>query len=92
MIRVVLHGLEGPLTVDGKEFMNKMAPLANQLDDARIAAVLTYVRTSWGNTGTPVTADEVARVRREFAGRDRAWTVEELEPLLTPQASAGPDS
>lgn len=86
MIRVVLHGLEGPLTVNGKEFMNKMAPLGARLSDAQIAGVLTYVRKSWGNTGRAVSADEVARVRAAFAGRETEWTVEELKPLLVPQA------
>jgi mono/diheme cytochrome c family protein len=92
MIRVVLHGLEGPLTVNDKEFMNKMAPLGGRLSDAQIAEVLTYVRKSWGNTGSAVSADEVARVRAAFSGRETAWTAKELEPLLVPQAASAPDS
>lgn len=91
MIRVVLLGLEGPVTVDGKEFMNKMAPLGARLSDTQIAGVLTYVRKSWGNTGTTVSEAEVARVRAAVAGRGKAWTVEELKPFLVPETH-GPDS
>jgi mono/diheme cytochrome c family protein len=91
MIRVVLHGLEGPVTVNGKEFMNKMAPLGARLSDAQIAAVLTYVRKSWGNTGTAVSESEVAQVRAALKGRREPWTMVELEPLLVSEA-APPDS
>jgi mono/diheme cytochrome c family protein len=91
MIRVVLHGLEGPVTVNGKEFMNKMAPLGARLSDAQVAGVLTYVRKSWGNAGTAVSETEVARVRAVVADRGRAWTVEELKPFLVPETRS-PDS
>jgi mono/diheme cytochrome c family protein len=37
----------------------------NNLSDPEIANVLTYVRNSWGNSGDPVTPDEVRRVRSE---------------------------
>jgi mono/diheme cytochrome c family protein len=77
--------------VNGKEFMNKMAPLGARLSDAQIAAVLTYVRKSWGNTGTAVSESEVAQVRAALKGRREPWTMVELEPLLVSEA-APPDS
>ena len=41
----------------------RMMPANRDLDDAQLAAVLTYIRTSWGNTLEPVTATDVARNR-----------------------------
>jgi len=40
-----------------------MPPFGHELDDAQVAAVLTWVRASWGNAGAPVTATEVNRYR-----------------------------
>jgi nitrite reductase (NO-forming) len=61
-IGIVLHGLNGPVTVNGATFTNVMPPQA-QLSDADVASVLTYVRSSFGNSGEPVTPTEVAEVR-----------------------------
>jgi mono/diheme cytochrome c family protein len=40
-----------------------MPPFGHELDDAQVAAVLTWIRASWGNAGAPVTATEVNRYR-----------------------------
>jgi nitrite reductase (NO-forming) len=56
-IRVVTGGLQGKLTVNGKEF-NGVMP-AWTLPDEEIAGVLTYVLNSWGNAGSDVTAADV---------------------------------
>ena len=61
-IKVVLHGLEGPIVVNGKEFDSVMPPMA-QLSDAEIADGLTYVMNAWGNAYGSVGAAEVAAVR-----------------------------
>jgi hypothetical protein len=41
------------------------------------AAVVTYVRASWGNNASPVTAEQVAELRAS-AGARAAWTADEL--------------
>jgi nitrite reductase (NO-forming) len=56
-IRVVTGGLTGKVTVNGKEF-NGVMP-AWHLNDEDIANVLTYVYSSWGNSGHEVTPEEV---------------------------------
>jgi len=61
-IHVLLAGLSGPLTVNGQNYNNVMPSWAH-LTDHEIANVLTYVRSSFGNQGEPVTANEVAKVR-----------------------------
>jgi nitrite reductase (NO-forming) len=63
-IRIVLQGLTGDTVVNGKTYNGTMAPL-NNLSDEDIANVLTYVRSSFGNTGDAVAIDDVRRVRSE---------------------------
>ncbi|MCL5029796.1 MAG: copper-containing nitrite reductase [Bacteroidetes bacterium] len=62
-IGIVLHGKTGPVTVNGKQFNNTMPP--QSLTDDQIAAVLTYVYHSFGNSGKTVTKDDVTKVRGE---------------------------
>lgn len=78
MIRIALHGLQGPITVEGKRFSNVMPPWKS-LSDADMAAVLTYVRGNFGNSASAVTPEEVARERAATASRTTMWTVAELE-------------
>lgn len=66
LIRIQLRGLEGPITVAGKEynFAAPMTPLAFQTDE-QIAAVLTYIRNNFGNTAPPVLPEQVKMLRSE---------------------------
>ncbi len=77
-IAIVLHGLQGPLTVHGATYNGVMAAWG-QFSDDDIAATLTYVRASWGNAASAVTAAEVAAVRSATAGRTAPWTWAELQ-------------
>ena len=61
-IGVVVNGLSGPVTVNGKDYVSVMPPMS-QLNDDEIANILTYVYASWGNSGAVVSAAEVAQVR-----------------------------
>lgn len=61
-IGIVLNGLSGPVTVNGKSYTSVMPPLSN-LNDDEVANILTYVRNSWGNSGDAVNSAEVAAVR-----------------------------
>jgi mono/diheme cytochrome c family protein len=63
LISIPLQGLSGSITVGGKEWSLNMAAMGAALPDADLAAVLTYMRTSWGNKGGEVTADDVKKVR-----------------------------
>lgn len=76
-IAIVLHGMQGPLTVHGTTYNGQMAAWG-QFSDDDIAATLTYVRSSWGNAAPAVTAAEVAAVRAATAGRTTPWTWDEL--------------
>lgn len=78
--RIVLGGLKGPITVHDREWTMEM-PSLGYLDDEQLAAILTYVRRSWGNTADPVDAAAVAEVRKEVASRKAPWSAKELDAL-----------
>lgn len=78
LVRLVLHGLTGQLVVGGARYNNVMPPWKT-LSDAELAAVLTYVRSSFGNTAGPVTPQDVAQQRAATASRATMWTVAEIE-------------
>ncbi len=67
---IVLNGVAGPLTVKGSTYNGAMPTFKAQLSDDQIAAVLTYVRTQWGNASAPVKSDTVARMREETRSRE----------------------
>ena len=76
LIRILLDGLSGP--VDGKNYPGVMPPMKAN-DDEWIASVLSYVRNDLGNKATVVYPDDIKKVRKETANREKFWTVEELE-------------
>lgn len=79
IIRIVLNGLGGPITVKGKEYgQAQMLPWRDALKDEDVAAVLTYVRNAWGNKGAAVDAALVKQIRDQTADKGGAWTAEEL--------------
>jgi nitrite reductase (NO-forming) len=65
-IRIVLKGLNGPVTVNGMTINSAMPPQEAVLTDAQIADVLTFVLNSWGNKGDALTADRVKAIRSEI--------------------------
>ncbi len=66
LIRIQLRGLTGPLKVSGKDYVLPvpMPPQAHQTDE-QIAAVLTYVRNSFGNSAPAVKPEQVKALRGE---------------------------
>jgi len=61
--RVMLHGLQGPVNVNGKDYNSVMPPMT-QLTDDEVANIATYVLNSWGNPGGKVTNAEAAQIRQ----------------------------
>jgi mono/diheme cytochrome c family protein len=72
-VRIVLNGKEGTVGL--------MPPLGGAFDDEQVAAVLTYIRREWDQTGSPVDAATVKEIRALTAGRTRPWTAEELAKI-----------
>jgi mono/diheme cytochrome c family protein len=79
VINLVLKGLDGP--VDGKKYTALMVPMQGS-DDAWIAAVISYIRNSFGNSASLVETNDVARLRGMFTERTAPWTVPELLTTL----------
>ena len=81
LIRIPLSGLNGPMQVNGKDWNMAMAPMGAALSDADLAAVLTYIRNSWGNKAGAVTADNVKSVRASLGARPQPLTGEQLKSM-----------
>jgi mono/diheme cytochrome c family protein len=61
-IRMTLNGGYPPST-EGNPHPYGMPPFAQALSDTEVAAVVTYIRMSWGNHGTPVSPQQVSNLR-----------------------------
>lgn len=72
LVQILLHGIQGELVVNGVTY-NGVMPAFPQLSDAELAAVLTYIRREWGNSGTPISTDQVAEGRARFPDRSGPW-------------------
>ena len=83
LIKMTLHGLWGKLTVNGKTFdpargVPPMTAFRSLLKDDELAAVLTFVRNTWGNKSSPVSPALVKQVREQTIDRGTFWNPEEL--------------
>lgn len=70
---ILLHGVQGRITVKGLAFDGVMPAFKDQLDDESLAAVASYARAQWGNAGAPIPAGTVASVREKTASRGTPW-------------------
>jgi ubiquinol-cytochrome c reductase cytochrome b subunit len=59
LIAIVDNGLNGQISVNGASFNGAMPAWKGKLSPAEIAAVITYIRSSWGNNAGPVTEAQV---------------------------------
>jgi mono/diheme cytochrome c family protein len=81
IIRIVLHGLSGPIEVAGKQYgAGVMTPFKDSLSNDDIAAVINYIRLNpeWKHAASPVTTEQVARIREATKDRVANWTAAEL--------------
>jgi mono/diheme cytochrome c family protein len=79
---IVLKGLQGPITVKGMQFGTAvMQPWEKTLNDAKIADVITYIRQEWGNKGGPVSAAQIAALRKELANHPDSFVEADLHAV-----------
>ncbi|MCA9224270.1 MAG: c-type cytochrome [Planctomycetales bacterium] len=83
LIKMALHGMWGKITVHGKTYdpalgVPPMTAFRNLLKDDELAAVLTFVRNTWGNSASTITPESVKRVRAETSDRTTFWIPDEL--------------
>ncbi len=78
LVRIVLHGVAGPITVSGTAYNGAMPPWKGVLTDKEIADVLSYVRNAWGNKGSVVTEAQVKAISEKEGSRSNPWSPDEL--------------
>lgn len=78
LIRIVLNGLKGQITVQGVAYNMEMPAFGEAFSDEEIAAILTYLRREWGHAADAVAPATVAAVRAALGGREEPWTEAEL--------------
>ncbi|KRC04554.1 cytochrome C oxidase Cbb3 [Hydrogenophaga sp. Root209] len=73
LLQIVLHGLNGPIEVAGNTFNGSMPAFGEQMSDAELAAVASFIRSEWGNAAAEVTSEDVGSARGRSNGRNTPW-------------------
>jgi len=81
IVRILLHGVGGPIQVAGQTYDLTMPGFEPILTDTEIAAVVSYVRSRFGGINSPVSAATVGQIREASQGRREYWTAAELLAL-----------
>lgn len=79
LIRIPIHGVQGPIMVKGQEWALSMPAMGAGLSAGDLAALLTYVRQSWGNNAPAIKPEQAQAVMDATAGRSQPWTAQELQ-------------
>ena len=85
LVRVVLHGLGGPIQVKGSTFNGAMPAFGKvpgggyNWNTEKIAQVLSYIRHEWGNNAGFITKEKVDEIFKAEAARSKVWTQDELK-------------
>ena len=80
LIKLVLKGMSGPIEVLGKKYPGQvpMTPFGGMLNDTEVAAVLTYVRNSFGNQALAISPEKVKSIRAATKAKTGFYSSEEL--------------
>ena len=80
LIKLALKGLLGPIEVSGKKYPGQvpMTPFGGLLNDDEMAAVLTYVRNSFGNQGSAILPERVKKVRAATESKQDFYSPDQL--------------
>ncbi len=73
VVSILLHGITGPIDVKGTPY-NSAMPSFQKLTDEEIAAIISFIRTQWGNTASPVSTETVAKHRAATANRTEPYS------------------
>jgi mono/diheme cytochrome c family protein len=88
---IVLKGLQGPVKVKGQEYGSAvMQPWDKTLTDQKIADVMTYERSEWGNNASPVTAEQIAALRKELASHPESFVEHDILAAPDEDLPGGP--
>jgi mono/diheme cytochrome c family protein len=81
MIRIPLAGLSGQVKVKDQDWNLSMPAMGATLSDEDLAAVLTYIRQSWGNNAQAIAPEQVKATRAEVGNRSQPFTAEQLNTV-----------
>ncbi len=98
VVRILLHGMQGPVEVAGTTYNGAMPAWRDVLRDEEIAAVATYIRQMEANDAPAVPPDLVRTLREGSPDRTTPWTADELRaaeaagpaPASAPAADSTP--
>ncbi len=79
LAKIPLAGLSGSFQVEGKDWNLNMAPMGAGLSDGDLAAVLTYIRGSWGNKASDVSADDIKAIRAKIGAHPQPLSAGQLK-------------
>ena len=72
LTNILLHGVNGEMIVRGNKYNGAM-PAWNSLSDDQLAAVLTYIRSDWGNAAPPIKAETIKSQRELTKARTEPY-------------------
>ena len=83
LVKATLHGMWGPMEVHGKTYdptrgVPPMTAFRNLLNDEELAAVLTFVRNTWGNEAASVSPSTVKQIRAATTAQTTFWKPADL--------------
>jgi mono/diheme cytochrome c family protein len=78
LVRIVMHGVRGPIQVGDEIYDREMPGFGAKLSDDEMASLLSFVRRRWGGPGASITPETVSRIRTADGNRTRYWTAQEL--------------
>jgi mono/diheme cytochrome c family protein len=81
LTHIPLVGVNGNIQVEGKDWNMSMAPMGAALADADLAAVLTYIRGSWNNNASPVSADDVKAARATIGAHPQPMSGDQMKTM-----------
>ncbi|MFA3792008.1 PVC-type heme-binding CxxCH protein [Aliiglaciecola sp. SL4] len=80
LVKILLHGLMGPITVGNKKYDTGMIMpgFAQSLTDEEFAQISTYIRNNWGNKAHVFGGKVFAKIRKETSDKQLPYTEAEL--------------
>ena len=86
LVMLMLHGHQGLMQVKGQSYNNAM-PQWKQLTDNQIAAILTYIRSEWGNNAPVIETSFVTQIRKQSESQSDPYTQPQVISTDFPHAS-----
>ncbi|QDU60879.1 Cytochrome c-552 precursor [Planctomycetes bacterium Pan216] len=87
--RILLNGLQGPVSVKGETYNGNMPAFGGRLKDDEIASILSFIRQEWGNSAPAITPEQIAFIRDAVGSRSDPWSADALQSLPAEELPGG---